>query len=294
MGRPVSHLSGEGWRGGFLAASIEQFLKLDLSKWLKVLRDLELLPRFMNQDWSWIWLQKFDGHVTILVSFAHDIMSFFFFFHMRLPAKLLAHSYLHTESETHSVSYFSSLFVPKPKSGVSDWLHLLADPDENRLLHCLTVGERQTFPKLHMIANRMKVEQMIARCRSEIKERLDKKTHGRHYRSSSGILSEDSENTVRARMNAFGTGHQSRDQKGNDYAVMGSEVGRKRSNRVASWPGLRYALGRELVGDYTSQRNGGNYRGDLRDDYDDEASQEDYEEEGEEEVEDDDEGIDEQ
>lgn len=68
IGRPVSHLSGEGWRGGFLAASIEQFLKLDLSKWLKVLRDLELLPKFMNQDWSWIWLQKFDGHVTILVS----------------------------------------------------------------------------------------------------------------------------------------------------------------------------------------------------------------------------------
>ena len=50
-----------------MAASIEQFLKLDLSKWLKVLRDLELLPKFMNQDWSWIWLQKFDGHVTILV-----------------------------------------------------------------------------------------------------------------------------------------------------------------------------------------------------------------------------------
>jgi hypothetical protein len=72
IGRPVSHLSGEGWRGGFLAASIEQFLKLDLSKWLKVLRDLELLPRFMNQDWSWIWLQKFDGHVTILVGrFSH-------------------------------------------------------------------------------------------------------------------------------------------------------------------------------------------------------------------------------
>lgn len=76
MGRPVSHLCGEGWRGGFLAASIEQFLKLDLSKWLKVLRDLELLPRFMNQDWSWIWLQKFDGHVTILVS-----LEFFFFSH---------------------------------------------------------------------------------------------------------------------------------------------------------------------------------------------------------------------
>lgn len=95
-------------------------------------------------------------------------------------------------------------------------------------------------------------------------------------------------------MEAFGTGYQSRGQQGNDYAVMGSEAGRKRSKRVASWPGLRYALGRELVGDYKNQRNGnsGNYspRGD---DYDDEASQEDYEEEGEEDVDDDDEGVDE-
>lgn len=90
MGRPVSHLYGEGWRGGFLAASIEQFLKLDLSKWLKVLRDLELLPKFMNQDWSWIWLQKFDGHVTILVSLFTIICPlFFFFFHMRLSATLV-------------------------------------------------------------------------------------------------------------------------------------------------------------------------------------------------------------
>lgn len=55
-------------RGGFLASTIEQLLKLDLSKWLKVLRDLDLLPRVLNQDWSSIWLQKFDGDVTILVS----------------------------------------------------------------------------------------------------------------------------------------------------------------------------------------------------------------------------------
>ncbi|KAF9428365.1 hypothetical protein BGZ94_002627 [Podila epigama] len=155
VGRPVSHLYGEGWRGGFLAASIEQFLKLDLSKWLKVLRDLELLPRFMNQDWSWIWLQKFDGHVTIL-----------------------------------------------PKSGFSDWLHLLTDPDENRMLHCLTVGERQTFPKLHMIANRMKIEQMVAKCRAEIKSKLDRKSHRPTYFEGVSIMSEDSENTVKARMQA--------------------------------------------------------------------------------------------
>ncbi|KAG0315857.1 hypothetical protein BGZ99_007235 [Dissophora globulifera] len=201
IGRPVSHLSGEGWRGGFLAASIEQFLKLDLSKWLKVLRDLELLPKFMNQDWSWIWLQKFDGHVTIL-----------------------------------------------PKSGFSDWFQLLTDPDEDRLQHCLTVGERQTYPKLHMIANRLRIEQMIAQCRSEIKERLDRKAHKRNLQETenSGLLSEDSENTIKARMQAFGAAFNPKDSEG-EYA--GGEFSRY-SKRAMSWPGLRYTLGRESVEGY--------------------------------------------
>ncbi|ORX47228.1 patatin-domain-containing protein [Hesseltinella vesiculosa] len=65
-GRPVTHRYGKGWRGGFLASTAEQILKLELSKWLKVLRDLDLLPKVLNQDWSSIWLQKFDGEVTIL------------------------------------------------------------------------------------------------------------------------------------------------------------------------------------------------------------------------------------
>lgn len=65
-GRPVTHLQGRGWRGGFLASTIEQMLKLDLAKWLKVLRSLKLLPKIHDQDWSSVWLQKFDGNVTIL------------------------------------------------------------------------------------------------------------------------------------------------------------------------------------------------------------------------------------
>ncbi|CAM0136842.1 hypothetical protein VKS41_007423 [Umbelopsis sp. WA50703] len=65
-GRPVLHRAGKGWRGGFLASSIEQFLKLDLSKWLKVIRDLELMPKLLNQDWSSVFLQQFGGNVTII------------------------------------------------------------------------------------------------------------------------------------------------------------------------------------------------------------------------------------
>ncbi|KAI9374814.1 patatin-like phospholipase domain-containing protein [Aspergillus egyptiacus] len=65
VGRPVTHRKGRGWRGGFLGSAIEQYIKLDLNKWLKVLRHLELLPRPMGADWSEIWLQKFSGTVTI-------------------------------------------------------------------------------------------------------------------------------------------------------------------------------------------------------------------------------------
>ena len=65
VGRPVTHRKGRGWRGGFLGSAVEQYLKLDMTKWLKVLRHLELLPRPLGQDWSEIWLQNFSGTVTI-------------------------------------------------------------------------------------------------------------------------------------------------------------------------------------------------------------------------------------
>ncbi|EHY53979.1 hypothetical protein HRR83_004623 [Exophiala dermatitidis] len=64
-GRPVTHRKGRGWRGGFLGSTIETAVKLDLQKYLKILRHLELLPRLMGQDWSEIWLQRFSGTVTI-------------------------------------------------------------------------------------------------------------------------------------------------------------------------------------------------------------------------------------
>lgn len=64
-GRPVTHRRGRGWRGGFLGSSLETSIKLDLQKYLKILRHLELLPRPLGQDWSEIWLQRFSGTITI-------------------------------------------------------------------------------------------------------------------------------------------------------------------------------------------------------------------------------------
>jgi hypothetical protein len=65
VGQPVTHRRGRGWRGGYLGSATEQYLKLDLTKWLRVLRQLELLPRPLGQDWSMLWLQTFGGTVTI-------------------------------------------------------------------------------------------------------------------------------------------------------------------------------------------------------------------------------------
>lgn len=61
----MTHRKGRGWRGGYLGSAIETYLKLDLNKWLKVLRHLELLPRPLGQDWSGVWLQQFSGTITI-------------------------------------------------------------------------------------------------------------------------------------------------------------------------------------------------------------------------------------
>lgn len=73
----MTHRRGRGWRGGFLGSATEQYLKLDLTKWLKVLRHLELLPRYMGQDWSEVWLQRFSGTITIWprISFPADFIN---------------------------------------------------------------------------------------------------------------------------------------------------------------------------------------------------------------------------
>jgi predicted acylesterase/phospholipase RssA len=65
-GQPSSHADGKGWRGGFLSAYMEHALKLDLKKWLMILRDFDLLPRVFGTDWSFVFLQRFWGCVTIV------------------------------------------------------------------------------------------------------------------------------------------------------------------------------------------------------------------------------------
>ncbi|KAF9057597.1 acyl transferase/acyl hydrolase/lysophospholipase [Panaeolus papilionaceus] len=113
-GKPVAHRKGKGWRGNFLLSAAEQWLKHELTKNFKVIRDLELLPPLLGQDWSSVFLQRFDGAVTIW-----------------------------------------------PRTRIMDWLRILTDPDPPELERMLQVGQSVTWPKLHMIENRFRLEKQI-------------------------------------------------------------------------------------------------------------------------------------
>ena len=72
VGQPVAHRQGRGWRGGFLLSALEHIIRLDLHKWLRFLRSMEILPRWLGQDWSNLWLQSaLLGNVTVWPAGGH-------------------------------------------------------------------------------------------------------------------------------------------------------------------------------------------------------------------------------
>lgn len=52
-------------RGGFFATALEHLLKLEIKKWLQIIKLLDLLPRWSEQDWLNVFLQRFTGSITI-------------------------------------------------------------------------------------------------------------------------------------------------------------------------------------------------------------------------------------
>ncbi|KAG9048285.1 hypothetical protein FS837_000348 [Tulasnella sp. UAMH 9824] len=131
-GKPVVHRRGKGWRGGFILSAAEQYLKLELTKNFKVIRDLELLPQILGQDWSSVFLQRFDGVVTIW-----------------------------------------------PRSRIRDWFRLLTDPDRQELERMMHVGQLVSWPKLHMIENRYRLEREIYRGRVAVRQALGTRERSR-------------------------------------------------------------------------------------------------------------------
>ncbi|KAL5530026.1 hypothetical protein ACEPAF_6283 [Sanghuangporus sanghuang] len=124
-GKPVAHRKGKGWRGNFLLSAAEQWLKLELTKNFKVIRDLDLLPQLLGQDWSSVFLQRFDGTVTIW-----------------------------------------------PKTRIKDWINILSDPSRTELERMLRVGQAVTWPKLHMIENRLRFEREVLKGRRAVRRAI--------------------------------------------------------------------------------------------------------------------------
>jgi len=142
-GKPVAHRKGKAsWRGNFLLSAAEQWLKHELTKNFKVIRDLELLPQLLGQDWSSVFLQRFDGAVTIW-----------------------------------------------PRTRLWDWFRLLSDPDPPELERMMRIGQLVTWPKLHMIENRMKIEKQIFLGRRAIRKVL--RSTQSHIRPSESPTQDD-------------------------------------------------------------------------------------------------------
>ena len=61
-----SRTRGRLWRGGFVGSAFEAFFKLEMQKNLQLISELDLLPAFLGQNWSQLFLQEFEGQVTIV------------------------------------------------------------------------------------------------------------------------------------------------------------------------------------------------------------------------------------
>lgn len=125
-GRPTAYRRGRGWRGGFVLSAAEHVLKLNMLTNVKILRDLNLLPKMLGQDWSSVFLQQFQGSITIY-----------------------------------------------PKTRALDWPRILTDPSRHDLLRMMRSGQYVTFPKLHMMHQRMCIERAIASGRAALRAERD-------------------------------------------------------------------------------------------------------------------------
>ncbi|KAJ3032343.1 hypothetical protein HK097_005293, partial [Rhizophlyctis rosea] len=55
-------------RGGFLPSFLTQYFKLSIQKYLTLLSDFDLVPRLFNAELPPVFLQTFEGSVTIVPS----------------------------------------------------------------------------------------------------------------------------------------------------------------------------------------------------------------------------------
>lgn len=110
-------------------------LTLDTDGHEQVIRDLELLPEFGGQNWSAVFLQKFEGSVTIWPKSRCTC---------EIPPPL-------SLRRMHTLSFFRHTDPTLGRSSpVKDWTRLLTDPDRDELARMIRVGQGVTWPKVRL------------------------------------------------------------------------------------------------------------------------------------------------
>jgi len=97
-------------------------------KWLRLLRALDLLPKFLGADGSFLFLQRFNGTVTVL-----------------------------------------------PRAKLRDYLHLFGFISKDHMDSFIVNGEKNTWPKISMISNRMTIEYKLQHSRAIIQQMYNEK-----------------------------------------------------------------------------------------------------------------------
>lgn len=118
----------------------------------------------MGQNWSAVFLQKFEGTVTIWPK------------SRGLSSDCLKGLLALTSSATTA----------------RDWLRILTDPDRDEFARLMRVGQTVTWPKIKMIANRMKIERALDAGREAARQQLSAGAttpHLMHRLSSDDTLS---------------------------------------------------------------------------------------------------------
>ncbi|ORX37891.1 acyl transferase/acyl hydrolase/lysophospholipase [Kockovaella imperatae] len=64
---------------------------------------------------------------------------------------------------------FSGDLTLTPRSTIGDWARILSDPNREQLARMIQVGQRVSWPALHMVSNRLHIERAILRGRAEVR-----------------------------------------------------------------------------------------------------------------------------
>jgi predicted acylesterase/phospholipase RssA len=76
IGKPIVRSKGKTFRGGFILSYLENLIKLEIIKWLKLVKEFQLFPNLLESDWSNLFLQNFGGTITL---FPKIVLSDYFY-----------------------------------------------------------------------------------------------------------------------------------------------------------------------------------------------------------------------